>query len=195
MNNLKSIINYQVFSAIFVAIVGTLLHFLFEWSNNNYIVGAISAVNESTWEHLKILFFPMLLTTIVGYFIYRKTFSNFICAKTIGIISAMAFIIIFFYTYTGIVGDNFAFLDILSFFVAIIIGEFISYIILRNNIECNKTISVIILLILTLGFVFFTFNPPKIGLFQDPISGGYGIDSMSLPIQTINQISYRSFIN
>ena len=60
--------NYQILSIIFVCITGTLLHFTYEFFNENIFVAVFSAVNESVWEHLKLLFFPMLVSTIVGYF-------------------------------------------------------------------------------------------------------------------------------
>ena len=50
----------NLFRFIFISVLGVLLHFTYEWSGNNPIVGLFSATNESTWEHLKLLFFPML---------------------------------------------------------------------------------------------------------------------------------------
>lgn len=175
MKETSSILKYQIFSIIFTSILGTLLHFTYEWSNNNIIVASFSAINESTWAHLKLLFFPMLLTTIIGYFYIGKNISNFLCAKTIGIITSMLFIIIFFYTYTGILGTNFAILDIGSFFVAVILGEYLAYKIMLSNFQCNTQIAIISLTILLLSFIIFTFNPPKIGLFEDPNTNEYGI--------------------
>ena len=83
----KKIRNYQLFSMIFAFILGILLHFTYELSNKNMLVAAFSAINESVWEHLKLLFFPMLLTTIIGYFYIEKNTPNFLCSKLIGIIT------------------------------------------------------------------------------------------------------------
>ena len=173
-------LRFQIFSLLFTYVLGTILHFTYEWSNENSIVALFSAVNESTWEHLKLLFFPMLITTIIGY-IYLRTkeeYKNFLCAKTIGIVAALAFVVIFFYTYTGIIGTNFAILDIGSFFVAVILGEYAAYKIMINEEDkqkCNKRIAIIGLTCILLGFIIFTYLPPHIGLFKDPISNGYGI--------------------
>ena len=82
----------------------------------------------------------MILTTIIGYFYFDKKVPNFICSKTIGIITAMLFTVIFFYTYTGVLGKNIAIIDIASFFIATILGEFISYILIINNFKCNNKI-------------------------------------------------------
>ena len=176
MNKIK-IRNYQIFSTIFVFALGTLLHFTYDWSGQNQIIGAFSAVNESTWEHLKLIFFPMLITIIIGYFYFRKTIFNFICSKTIGLLVALTFTVVFFYTYTGILGKNIAIIDISSFFIAVLLGEFISYLLVVNNFKCNNKIAIFILTLLLILFIVFTYNPPKIGLFKDPVSGKYGIIS------------------
>ena len=113
--------NYQIISIIFTFILGTLLHFTYQLSGENSVVAFFSSINESVWEHLKLLYFPMLLTTIIGYFYIGKSIPNFLCAKTIGIIVSMLFTVVFFYTYTGILGKNIAVIDISSFFIAVFI--------------------------------------------------------------------------
>lgn len=173
--NQKSVLTFQIVSAIFTIILGTILHFTYEWSNENLLVGAFSAVNESTWEHLKLLFFPMLITTIIGYFYIGKNIPNFICSKTIGIIVAILFTIIFFYTYTGILGTNFAVLNILTFIFSAILGEFIAYKLMFSIFESNNNIAIIFLIILLLSFIIFTYSAPQIGLFKDPVTNTYGI--------------------
>lgn len=173
MNNTKKLLLFQFFSALFVLILGTILHFTYMWSGNNTIVGLFSTVNESTWEHLKLIFFPMLITLIVGFFIFKNQFPNYICAKTIGIITAMLFTVIFFYTYTGVIGTNYDFLNITTFFIAVILGEYITYKLTLNNFTCNRYLYTIILILLTFAFLIFTFNPPKIDLFKAPVNNSY----------------------
>lgn len=175
MSNKKSISKFQLLSAIFISILGTILHFAFDWSGENALVGAFSAVNESTWEHLKLIFFPTILTIIFGYFYIGKDVKNIICAKTIGLLIGLSFTVIFFYTYTGILGYNIAFINILTFYIAVISGEYTAFRIMLSNFSCNKKIAIIILAILLFLFIFFTYNTPSIGLFRDPIDGGYGI--------------------
>lgn len=175
MLNKNNIAKFQIISAIFVAILGTLLHFTFNWSNQNLLVGAFSAVNESTWEHLKLLFFPMLITTIVGYFLIGKKTSNFICAKTFGIITSILFTIIFFYTSTGVIGANIAILNIASFYIAVILGEYVAYRLMVSDVKCNIKLTIITLIILFICFILFTYVTPQIGLFKDPLTGNFGI--------------------
>ena len=169
-----SILTFEICSTLFIFIIGTLLHFTYDWSNQNPFVGMFSAVNESTWEHLKLLFFPMLLTTIFGTIYYKDEYPNFLCAKTKGILISLAFLIIFFYTYTGILGKGMSFINIGSFFLAVLIGEFYAYKRIEEYSCCSK-LSILILILLSMLFVIFTFYPPHIGLFKDPLAGCFKI--------------------
>ncbi len=167
----NKLLKFQIFSVIFTWILGTILHFTYDWSNQNAIVGAFSAITESTWEHLKLLFFPMLITTIIGYFYLKpkEEYKNFLCAKTIGILSALAFVVVFFYTYTGIIGTNFAILDIGSFFVGVFLGEYMVYKLTNKISGCKNCLAAFILIVLFICFIVFTYNAPQIGLFRDPL--------------------------
>lgn len=169
------ILKFIIFSGIFVMILGTLLHFTYEWSGNNQFIASFSAVNESTWEHLKLLFFPMLLTTIIGFFYLEKSCQNYWCARLFGILTAILFTIVFFYTYTGIIGTNFAFVDISIFFVAVILGELVSYKVLVSSIDCNSSVALVGIILLLACFIIFTYFTPEIGLFKDPVTGLFGI--------------------
>lgn len=176
--NKKKILYWQVGAIIFTWIIGTLLHFTYEWSGENVAVGIFSAVNESTWEHLKLTFFPMLLFSVIeGVFLYKYS-NNYIEAKTIGIFLSIVMIITIFYTYTGILGTNFVFIDILTFLVSVLVSEYVSYKILLMKEQSNiitKTLSAVIIIFLLICFIKFTFTPPKVQLFEDPINGTYGI--------------------
>lgn len=167
--------NYQIFSVIFTFILGTSLHFIFEWSGENVFVASLAAVNESVWEHLKLLYFPILLTLIIGYFYIGKNVPNFLCSKTIGVITSMLFTIIFFYTYSGILGKNIAIVDISLFFAATILGEYVAYKLMNSTFKCNNKIAIIIFIIIGICFITFTYSAPKLGIFKDPITEQYGI--------------------
>ena len=90
-----------------------------------------------------------------------------------GIIIGLSFIVIFFYTYTGIIGTNIAIIDILSFFIAVFISHYYSYKNINNN--CNKYLSYTLIFLILISFIAFTYNPPKINLFKDPVTNTYGI--------------------
>ena len=168
---------WQIIAALFCIILGVILHFTYEWSGENPIVGLFSAVNESTWEHLKLAFYPMVLIAIIGYFIIGNKSNNYWTAQTIGIITAIIFIIVFFYSYTGIIGTNYAWLNIATFVMAIILGEYAIYQLLISQKYYNaEAISIFFLILLFLSFVLYTFNPPSIALFQAPITACIMLD-------------------
>lgn len=71
--------SWEILGVFFTIIVGTLLHFTYDWTGQSALVGLFSAVNESTWEHLKLLFVPFFIWTIIEYFAFgehKKTFSQ-----------------------------------------------------------------------------------------------------------------------
>ena len=115
MKNLKK----QLLPYIFVTTLGVLLHFTYEWSGENFIVGLFSATNESTWEHLKLAFFPMFILTIWQIFSTYNNDVHFLAARTIGILSAMCFIVVAFYTFTGVTGRNVDFVNIAIYFLGV----------------------------------------------------------------------------
>lgn len=157
---------YEIISTYIIFILGSILHFTYEYSNNNVVVSLFSSINESTWEHIKILFYPMLLSTMIGYILFKNKYQYYLCNKVKGIILSLLFIIIFFYTYTGVLGYNIALIDISSFFIAATLGQYYSY---KNiNKKCNNTIAFILIIILIISFTIFTFAPPSIGLFRSP---------------------------
>ena len=168
---MKKIKTAQIIVIILSLIIGTILHFTYELSGENNFVASFSAVNESTWEHLKLVFFPMLILGIIEYFVVKKESNNYIEAKTIGIFTAICFIIVFFYTYTGILGTNFFVIDILIFILSIIIGEYVAYRLMtieNQSTTLSKVLSIGILIFLLLCFRIFTYNQPKVNLFKDP---------------------------
>jgi len=161
---------------IFIIILGSLLHFTFELSNYQPIVGVFSAVNESVWEHLKLGFWPTLLYAIIEYRPLKKYANNFFLGKAVGINVIPIVIIITFYSYTVLLEENLL-IDILTFIIAVIIGQLASYKLLtyRKLPEKLNRISLVALAVLGLAFIIFTFYPPHLPIFQDPVSGEYGI--------------------
>lgn len=168
---------YNIIGAIFTVILGSILHFTFEWSKFNNFVGSFSAVNESTWEHLKLLIIPMVLFLIFEYFKYGKHYDNFFQVKFLSILIGMFLIVSMYYTYKGIIGRHFVVVDILIFIIATFIAYYFSYKMLGKDVlngNVSKIISIIGIILLVACVVVFTFYPPKINLFKD-VGGFYGI--------------------
>ncbi|MDE5604146.1 MAG: hypothetical protein K2I73_01025 [Eubacterium sp.] len=173
----KKLFKYEIIGFIFVSVIGTLSHFLYEWLGSNKIVALFCPVNESVWEHLKLLFFPYLIWTIIEYFLLNKK-ENYFSSKIKGVLCGILFIVTFFYTYSGITGKTSTFIDILAFFAGTAISFIISYIIMRNSKRGSKIgeiISILLFLCISILFFVFTFMPPLIPLFEDPQKFTYGI--------------------
>jgi hypothetical protein len=172
----KQILFFELAGIVFIIIFGSILHFTFEWSGGQAVVGVFSAVNESVWEHLKLGFWPALVFALIEFKYLNKT-SNFLFAKTIGIYLIPIIITVIFYSYTAILGESILVIDILSFVIAVIVGQLVSYRLLTGKtLPYNlDMVSLIALILFGLAFVLFTFYPPELVLFQDPLTGGYGI--------------------
>jgi len=175
MDNKRTIILWHVIGALFATFAGSALHFVFEWAGRLKPVALIAAVNESTWEHLKIAFWPMLIFAVFEYFMYGKEKSNFLLAKAFSFYLVPIAIIGLFYGYTAIIPDN-LFFDIGIFVIAIILGYYFSYKIMSIEKKIlPEWIPLILILLIILAFSLFTYFPPKMFLFLDPVSGGFGI--------------------
>ncbi|MBQ6825854.1 MAG: hypothetical protein IJP34_04255 [Clostridia bacterium] len=154
-----------------IGALGALGHFIYDWSGNIMLLGLIFPINESVWEHLKLVFFPSLLYFFIEYMLISKKAENYIPASISSIFKAMAFIVISFYTLNGIFGKVPDFINIVIYYVSIIL-----MLCCRNkSIEYGKQYSSIMRLILyflTVVFValffIFSFIPPNLNLFKDP---------------------------
>ena len=111
----RNLMLWQFGGLTFATALGTLLHFLFEWTGWT-AVAPFSAVNESTWEHMKILFFPMLVFAYIQNVYFRKEYEGFWWIKLIGILVAVGSIPVFFYTYNGAFGGSPGWLNVVFFF-------------------------------------------------------------------------------
>lgn len=156
---------------IIIGIVGTLWHFIYEWTGENPIVGAVAPVNESVWEHLKLLFFPALFYFIIEYFLSKELYENLISAGAIGIFTGMLTIIAFFYTYKGILGFDVPALDVLSYFLGLGVMLYVKSRILGNksfSSKASKCLSLTITAVTAVLFVIWSFYPPTLGIFIPP---------------------------
>lgn len=177
----RTILNYELVGMVFIIILGSLFHFTFELSGFNPVVGAFSAVNESIWEHLKLGFWPLIIFSAVEYWKIKNKTNNFFLAKATAACTIILIIPVIFYSYTSITCEAILTIDIGSFFVAVVVGQFLSYKLLSFK-EQSKTvelISIIVLAVLAVLFIVFTFYPPHLPPFQDGITGEYGILSHS----------------
>ena len=159
-----------------VSVIGTLLHFLYDWANKSFITSLFSGVNESTWEHMKLLFFAMLLVSVIESLIIKDT-RNFWCIKLRGILLGLTMIPLLFYMYNGIIGKSPDYVNIAIFFISAAFAFLYETKLLKNDTECklSQKTSIIIITLIAILFFVFTYRTPHLNIFKDPLSGKYGI--------------------
>ncbi len=165
-----------IVGTIIAAILGSALHFAYDFSGGNMLVGLFTPINESTWEHLKLLAFPFLLLQLFEYFIFSKNESGFWTGRLLALLAGMSTIVGAFYIYTGILGYNYFIVDILIFFLGVAISFYLSYIWSKNGTFSNgkyEGVAIILIGVLIALFFIFTVFPPAIGLFVSPVSNGF----------------------
>ena len=167
---------WQIGGFIFTAIAGTLLHFLFDWTGGNAIAALFSAVNESIWEHLKLLYYPMFVFSLIEYWAWGKFAESFWCVKLRSILLGLALIPTAYYTYTGALGIRADWLNIALFFFVAGVVYWVETKWLLSSAKCLTCpkMSVLLLCLLAALFTILTFAPIRIPLLQDPLTGTYG---------------------
>lgn len=172
----RKVLAWEIAGVVFIILLGSILHFTFEFSGKNPLVGAFSAVNESVWEHLKMPFWASLIWMLIEIYPLRKAVTNFFNAKATGTIAMIVIIPAVFYIYTAFTEEILA-IDIGSFIVAVIIGQIISYKLFKqgNPSKRKEIIAIAVIVLLAIIFVTFTFYPPHLTIFQDSNTGQYGI--------------------
>ena len=171
----RSIALWQFLGFAVTSLGGTLLHFLYDWTNESVAIAPFSGINESTWEHMKLLFWTMFVFSVIQYFFFKET-EGFWCIKLKGILTGLLLIPVIFYTYNGVVGKSPDWINIGIFFVSAAVVYIVETRLFKKETEqknCKWAFWIIVLI--GVLFVVFTFFTPEIGLFRDPIDGTYGI--------------------
>ena len=167
---------WQLMGFAVTSLAGTLLHFLYDWLGEAMWVAPFSSVNESTWEHMKLLFWPMFIYAIAESFFFRSR-EDFWCVKLRGILLGITLIPAIFYTYNGVIGKSPDWINIAIFFVcAAVVYLYETRALNKGDTLCAyPRLAIAIISAIALAFLIFTFIPPRLGIFRDPTTGSYGI--------------------
>jgi len=168
---------YKIVGVPIVFVAGAAFHFMFKVLGKRSWTAIFFPVNESIWEHLKIAFYPFLIYSLVQMVLIPFLPTNFLNAEFIGVYSTIAFIVVTELIYPRILKRNILAIDLVVFFLAILLGQMSSYYIIQNNIELMiPNIIIAFILLVNIGiFMYFSIKPPEISFFKDSISGRYGI--------------------
>ena len=166
------------------SLFGTLLHFLYDWTNKSILVAPFSAVNESTFEHMKLLYFPLFIFALIQRRFFKE-YENFWCVKLVGIATGLILIPVLFYTYNGVIGKSPDWINIAIFFVSVAAAFFFeTKLFKKDKLHCKYPL-ICFLAICLIGvlFIVFTFATPQIPLFLDPLTMTYGLNpKVTLPL-------------
>ena len=174
----KSIALWQLMGFAVTSLGGTILHFLYDWLGEAVWIAPFSGVNESTWEHMKLLFWPMFIYAIVQSFFFKER-EEFWCVKLKGILLGLILIPVIFYTYNGVIGRSPDWINIAIFFItAAIVYIYETRQFTGGKTSCkNPNLAIFLLCVIAVLFAVFTFATPEIGIFKDPLTGTYGINA------------------
>ena len=178
--NLKRIKIIDIFGIFGLTFI---IHFLYQFIPNTF-TAMFSPVNESIWEHQKLLFTSVIFYGIIDYLLLKKfkiKYNNFYIAL---FASALLIIPAFLTMYLPLyfkIGQG-MFMNIFIMFIAIVISQYISYKILstKNDSYSKNLISIGLIGVCFIVFSYFTYYPIKTKLFFDTEEEKYGINNYNI---------------
>ncbi len=169
----KRLALFQTGAVVFTVLVASALHFAYELSGFWGPMALFGSVNESTYEHLKIFFWPGLLYALVQHAYVRQFVNNYWFAKAAALVIAPIVLMVSFYFYLGIAlpiyGRGFLWADITTGVIGTIVGEFVAYrLMVAAPLGTSiRRIAIPVLVGLTIMFSTLTFFPPRMFVFEN----------------------------
>ncbi len=157
-------------------IIGFFVHYIYSWIPN--VVTSIFPVNESLYEHIKLIYLSSIISSTILYFIFKKK-DYIINNYLFGIIVSTIFnIIIFYLVYLPLYNayGSIMIMTLIIYFITICLSNYLYYLIIEmNNSHKLNIISFFMIFIILFILTYLTYNPPKIPFFYDTINKYYGI--------------------
>lgn len=165
-------------SVPFLFCLGSVFHFVYELSGKNKIIGLLVPVNESIFEHSKLLFVPLVLFWLVAYFFIKDNIdaNKYFTSMLISVIFSILVMICFYYTYKEIIGNSYLWVDIFDLLLSLFIGQIFANHFYEYGMGIPVFISIGITFIIFATYAYLTFNPFKTPFFYDEKNKVYGIN-------------------
>ncbi len=157
-----------VFWALAVFVSGFLFHFAFDFFGRTPAIAPLFPMNESTWEHMKLIFWPTLFAGMAEFFLFRAKGES-LAPFLVGLLTATYLIPVLFYTYTGILGYHFFLGDIGVFIAALLAGFKLWYTLEKVGYEKNQPLLIGLTVLTAAMFVVFSYYTPRLAIFQPPV--------------------------
>lgn len=162
---------------VVICIIGTVLHFTFEFSGRNILVALFSAVNESVWEHIKIAVWAIYIVSLIKMAIKEERECNLWSSLFFKVLTVVILIPGLYYLYKAIFIVENLIVDMSIFYISVIISRLVE-VIVQNKFRISAKVEDVykyLNLGIIIMFVIFTFIPPKLGIFKDKKNNIFGI--------------------
>ncbi len=160
---------------VLATLLGIAFHYAHRDRTKSLLVHILFPVNESTWEHLKLVYQPMMIMGVLQCLLLSNDYLNIVEGNFMGIIVAMLLIPLLYYPVKILVKKEIMWFSISVFVLSILIGYLTVWVYLKFGISnFSEELSAYLLILLFLAFGVFTFYPPRIFLFLDPVKKQYG---------------------
>ena len=168
---------FEAIGALVIITLGCLGHFIYDWTDHKRASAIFFAVNESTWEHIKLTIYPGFLFMVAAVVRYGGN-PCLLPAQAAAMLTPMLLIPFLFYGYTLFTKKNYLIVDILCFCLSVCAGMWVFRLIISSGYDAPnavKAASALCLLAIAAMYFSFSFNPPHNFLFRDPITRRYGL--------------------
>lgn len=142
------------------------------------MVALISPVNESIFEHSKLVLIPLMLFWMIGYLFLKDTIdvNNYFFAMIVSIVFSIVVMVTFYYTYKEIIGSSYLWIDIFDLLLSLFLGQIVANHIYEYSNAINYIVSISVTMIIFLIYIYLTFKPFKTPFFFDEKNKIYGIN-------------------
>lgn len=165
---------WNLIGIVVLCLLSIPFHFLYGWLGENRIVGLFFPINESIWEHLKLVFFPITIWWLLGYLLFHRkeniSFDKTLISATASSVLAMVIITSWYYVWESGIGISSAILHIGSIFIAVPIAQLVGIHVYRiiDAKPIYKVVAILFIIVFTVAFITFTLSPPDIPIFIEP---------------------------
>ena len=172
-----------IIACIVSILLGVLLHFAYDISSKNFIIGLFTPVNESIWEHLKLSVIPFTIFCIGFYFYTKKKFSNMLLVSFFGNLCSMFITVVLYYIGLKIFKTDNMIFNILVYVLSVITAYLVLYLGIYNECFFSETkdssiLGTCALVLLISTFIINTVSPIRLDITKDPIDKTYGIHKL-----------------